>query len=103
LPIPVAGRPKHVGLRSLACWGYGFESHRGHGILSVVSVVCCQVRVVASSSSLVQGIPTEFGVSECDPEASITRKTRHGRGCYAFCGGGGIISRTQLKSRAGET
>jgi hypothetical protein len=30
-----------VGLRPLACWG-GFESHRGHGCLSVVSVVCCQ-------------------------------------------------------------
>ena len=27
----------------------GFESHRGHGCLSVVSVVCCQVEVLASS------------------------------------------------------
>ena len=26
-----------VGLRSLACWVCGFESHRGHGYLSVVS------------------------------------------------------------------
>jgi hypothetical protein len=27
----------------------GFESHRGHGCLSVVSVVCCQVEVSATS------------------------------------------------------
>ena len=27
----------------------GFESHRGHGYLSVVSVVCCQVEVSAMS------------------------------------------------------
>jgi len=26
-----------------------FESHRGHGYLSVVSVVCCQVKVSATS------------------------------------------------------
>ena len=27
----------------------GFESHRGHGYLSVVSVLCCQVEVSAMS------------------------------------------------------
>ena len=27
----------------------GFESHRGHGYLSVVRVVCCQVEVSATS------------------------------------------------------
>jgi hypothetical protein len=32
-------------LRQLACWDCGFESRRGHGCLSVVSVVCCQVEV----------------------------------------------------------
>ena len=37
-----------VGLRPLACWGCGFESHRRHGYLSVVSVVCCQVEVSAT-------------------------------------------------------
>ena len=37
-----------VGLRPLACWDCGFESHRGHGCLSVVSVVCCQVEVSAT-------------------------------------------------------
>ena len=30
------------GLRPLACWDCGFESHRGHGcLLSVVSIVWC--------------------------------------------------------------
>ena len=38
-----------------------------------MSVVCCQVEVSGSDSSLVQRIPTECGVSECDREASITR------------------------------
>jgi hypothetical protein len=45
------------------------ESHRGHGCLSVVSVVCCQVEVSATSWSLVLRSPTECGVSECDREA----------------------------------
>jgi hypothetical protein len=32
-----------VGRRPFACCDCGFESRRGHGCLSVVSVVCCQV------------------------------------------------------------
>ena len=48
-----------VGLRPLACWDCGFESHRGHGYLSVVSVVCCQVKVSATSRSLFQRSPTD--------------------------------------------
>jgi hypothetical protein len=43
----------------------------GHGCLSLVSVVCCQVEVCATSWSLVQRSPTEYGVSKlCDREAS---------------------------------
>jgi hypothetical protein len=45
VPVPVAARSKAVGLRPLACWDREFESHRGHGYLSVMSVVCCQVEV----------------------------------------------------------
>jgi len=38
-----------VGLRLLACWDCGLESHRIHGCLSLVSVVCCcKVEVSAS-------------------------------------------------------
>ena len=36
------------GLRPLDCWDCGFESCRGHGCLSVVSVGCCQVEVSAT-------------------------------------------------------
>ena len=55
----------------LTYWDCGFESRRGHGCLSVVSVVCCQVEVSATGWSLVQRSPTECGVSKvCDGEAS---------------------------------
>jgi hypothetical protein len=47
------------------------KTHRGHGCLSLVSAVCCQVEVSATSWSLVQRSPTECGVSNvCDREAS---------------------------------
>jgi hypothetical protein len=38
------------------------KSHLGHGCLSLVSVVCCQVEVSATGWSLVQRTPTECGV-----------------------------------------
>ena len=39
--------------------------------MSVVSVVCCQVEVSATSWSLIQRSPTECGVSKkCDGEAT---------------------------------
>ena len=37
----------------------------GHGCLSVVSVVCCQVEVSATGWSLVQRIPADCGASLC--------------------------------------
>ena len=37
-----------IDLRSLSCWDCEFESRRGHGGLSLVIVVCCQVEVSAS-------------------------------------------------------
>ena len=46
----------------------------GHGYLSVVSVVCCQVEVSSSGSSLIQRGPTDCGVFECDRLASIMRR-----------------------------
>ena len=51
LPVPVAARSE-----ALVCWDCGFESHPGHGCLSVVNVVCCQVEVSATDWSLVQRI-----------------------------------------------
>ena len=53
------------GLRPLTCWDRGFKSHRGHGYLSVVIVVCCQVEVSATSWSLVQRNPTDCGSLLC--------------------------------------
>jgi hypothetical protein len=48
------------GLLPLACWDCGFESQRGHGCLSFVSVVCCQLEVSVSARSLAQRSPTEW-------------------------------------------
>ena len=41
VPVPVAARSKGVGLRPLACWGFGFEYRREHGRVYLVNVVCC--------------------------------------------------------------
>jgi hypothetical protein len=51
------------------------KSHRGHGCLSLVCVVCCQVEVSATSWSLVQRSPTEcVCVSNvCDHKTSTKR------------------------------
>jgi len=62
------------GLRPFACWDCGFESHRGHGCLSLVSVVRCQLRVSASGKSPAHMSSTESGLSGCDREASTVRE-----------------------------
>jgi hypothetical protein len=46
-----------VGLQPLNCWDRGFESRRGHGCLSLVSVACCV------SSDLSDGLITRSGQS----------------------------------------
>jgi hypothetical protein len=46
-------------MRPLACWDYGFESREGHGCMSLVFVVYCQVVVSASGGSLIQTSPIE--------------------------------------------
>ena len=64
-PIPVAAL--------FNAWVYGrspteivsSNTARGHGCLSVVSVVCCQVEVSATGWSLVQRSPTDCGASLC--------------------------------------
>jgi hypothetical protein len=37
-----------VGLPLFACWDCGFEYRQGHGCLSVVSILHCQVGVSAT-------------------------------------------------------
>ena len=75
-----------MGLRSPNCWDRGLESRRGHGCLSLVRVVRCQVEVSATGRSLVQRSPTDCGVCvcvcvyvwliECDLATSKTRGFR---------------------------
>jgi hypothetical protein len=57
-PGSVIGITTGYGLDVLGC-----ESHRGHGYLSVVSFVCFQVEVSATSWSLVQRSPTDCAAS----------------------------------------
>jgi hypothetical protein len=64
-----------VGLLPHACWDCWSVSLSEHGCLSVVSGVCCQVKVSATSWSLVQRNPTECGVSECYLETSTMRRS----------------------------
>ena len=73
-----------VGLRPLVCWDCGFESHRGHGCLSIVSVVCCQVEDSATSRSLVQRSPTDCAASLC-----VIYKLQEWGGPGPLGGGGG--------------
>jgi hypothetical protein len=67
-------------LRLLASYDCGFESRRGYGCLSLVSVLRCQVEgVSANGRSLIQRNPTESGVSECDLESKTVRTPRPAR------------------------
>jgi len=48
---------------------------RASHVSYLVSVVCYQVAVSVTGRSLIRGIPTEYGVSECDIETSMMRMT----------------------------
>jgi hypothetical protein len=83
-PIPVAARSMAwIRGRSLAGIA-GRESRQGHGYLSVVSVVCCQVEVSATGRSLVQRSSSACGVCKYDSEASIIRRPWSTRRCCAM-------------------
>jgi hypothetical protein len=69
-PIPVAARSKAwVCGRSLAGIAVSNPAGGMDVCLSLVHVVCCQVKVSASGWSLVRRSPTEYEVSERDREA----------------------------------
>ena len=75
--LPISAAPRSLlggGLPQLIFCDCGFESRRGHGCRSFLSVVCCQGEVPALGWSLVRRSPTECGVSEWDREALITRR-----------------------------
>jgi len=56
----------------------------GYGCLSFVGVVCGLAEVSATGWSLIQRNPTEFGVSDCDHEASTMKRPWPTRGCHAM-------------------
>jgi hypothetical protein len=64
------------------------SNHADGSMSSLVSVVCSQTEVSASDWSLVQRGPTDYGVPECDREASKMRRSWPTRGCCAMGGGG---------------
>jgi hypothetical protein len=70
-------------LRPLACWDYGFEFLCWHGLLSLGTVVFCQVEFSTLGRSLYQRSSTDCGVSECDREDSILRRLWPTGGFYA--------------------
>ena len=63
LANPMAARSK-AWVCGHCCWDCGFEFRRGHGYLSLVSVVCCQA--AHSSRGVLMSV-----VYECDGGASI--------------------------------
>jgi hypothetical protein len=74
LPNPVVARSKvWVCGRSLTGIA-GLNAAWTMGVCLLLSVLCGQVEVSASGWSLVQGSPTEFGVSDCAREASTMRR-----------------------------
>ena len=68
-----------MGIWPLAYWDCGFESRRGHGGLSLTSVVCCEVEISASGRSLVQRSPTECDVSQYDREEATMSRPKQTR------------------------
>ena len=75
-----------VGLRPLAYWDCSFEFRLGHGCLSVVCVMCWQVKISASGQSPVQKSSTECGVSEYDRESSVMGRYWLTRDCCTMGG-----------------
>ena len=67
----------------------GLNPAGGNGCLSLVSVVCCQIEVCATSRSLVQSSPTHCGVTGCDLETS--RMRRPTRAVEPWRGGNAIM------------
>ena len=66
--------------RTILVEEYEYESSRGDGCLSLLSVARCQVDVSASGWSLVRRSPTECSVSDYR-EASTVRRLWPTRGC----------------------
>ena len=64
--------------------GLRLRTRRGHGYLSVVSVVLCQVEVSATGRSLFQRSSTDRGVTECNLDTSRMGRPRPTRAVEAW-------------------
>jgi hypothetical protein len=85
LPIPVAARSKAWVFGRSLTGIVGSNPAGGHGCLSLVIVVCCQVEVSATGWFLVQRSPTECGVSKIViMKPRKMRRPRPPRGCRAI-------------------
>jgi hypothetical protein len=80
-PFLVAVRPMAWVLWLFLCWDCRFESCRGHGCLSVVSVVYFQIEVPVTAWLAFQRNSTKCGVSGCDREASSMRRPWPAKDC----------------------
>jgi hypothetical protein len=56
----------------LAAWDFGFELRRGHGCLSLVSVVCCSGGSLCDGPILRLGDSSRVCVIECDKGQQLT-------------------------------
>ena len=74
--IYIVNSEKCVGLRPLACCDRGFESHPGHGCLSLVIVVCCQSSLRRTDHSSRGVLPTVLRLTGCDLETAVRRRHR---------------------------
>jgi len=87
--VPVAARSKAYVCGSSPAEIVGSNPSGRHGCLSVVSVVCCQVEVSATSCSLVQRSPTDCGTS-----LYVIQKPREWGGPGPL-GGGAVAPKTK--------
>jgi hypothetical protein len=91
LCIPVASRSKAWVCGRFLAGIAGSNLARSMDVMSLVSVYQV-VQVFASGWSLFQRRPTECGLSECDREAWIVRRTWSTRGLLRHSGGGNCLS-----------
>ena len=80
MPVPVAARSRAWVWGRSPAETVGSNPTRGMDVC-LLWVVCCQVEVSATSSSLVQRSPTECGASLCDIETSWMRRPWPTVGC----------------------
>ena len=91
MPVPVAARHGSAAVRLM---GSRVRIPLGAWMSFMNVVFCVGLEVSASGWSLVQRSRTECGVSECDREASITKRCWPTKGCCAMEGVGDLFHGT---------